>query len=101
MCLIYVQYNPDGVEEIISRTLWPHPKDLVIRRNSSLLSSRVHTYNPLFQIYLKLIRVRVESGYSKANSIVNCVPLENVIVAQPEPTIVASRPEMVKTFSDL
>jgi hypothetical protein len=47
------------------------------------------------------MRVQVELRYSKASSIVTYVPLENVIVAQPEPTIVASQPAMVKIFSDL
>jgi hypothetical protein len=65
-----------------------------------LLSSWVHTYNPLLRISLKRIRVRVESGYSIASSIVTCVQLGNAIVARPEPTIIASRLAMVKTFKD-
>jgi hypothetical protein len=66
-----------------------------------LLSSRVHTCNPLFRISLKLMRVRVELGYNKAALIVTCVPLGKVIVALPEPTIVTSHPAMVKIFLDL
>jgi hypothetical protein len=66
-----------------------------------VVNSWVHTCNPLFRISLKLMRVRVESGYNKVSSIVTCVPLGNVIVAHPEPTIVASRPTMVKTFLNL
>jgi hypothetical protein len=74
---------------------------LVIRRNSSLLSSWVYTCNPLFRIPQKLMSVRVELGYNKASSIVTCVPLGKVIVALPEPTIVVSRPVMVKTFLEI
>jgi hypothetical protein len=58
-----------------------------MRRNSSLLSSWVHTYNLRFWISLKLERVRVELGYNKASSIVTYIPLEKVIVALSEPTI--------------
>jgi hypothetical protein len=93
--LMYVQYNPNGVEGILSRTSWPYLEDLVIRRNSSLLSSWVHSCNLLFQISLKLIRVRVESGYNKASSIITCEPLGNIIGA------LALRPAMVKAFPDL
>jgi hypothetical protein len=39
--------------------------------------------------------------YSKVSSIVTCVPLRNIIVTQTEPTIIASRSTMVKTFLDL
>jgi hypothetical protein len=89
------------VEGILYRTSWSYPEDLVIRRNSSLLSSWVQTCNMLFWISLKLLRVRVELGYNQASSIVTCVPLEKLIVALPDPTIFASHSGMVKTSLDL
>jgi hypothetical protein len=89
------------VEEILSRTSWPYSEDLVMRKNSFLLSSCVHTCNLLFRISLKLMRVQVESGYNKASSIVTCVTLRKVIVALLEPTIIASYLAMVKIFLNL
>jgi hypothetical protein len=78
-----------------------YPISLVKRRNSSLLSICVFTWKPFLRLSLKLRRVRVESGYNKASSIVICVPIERVVVACPEQTINASQPTIVIIFLSL
>jgi hypothetical protein len=77
------------------------PSYLLMTLIRVFVTQGVTTCNPLLWISLKLMRVRVESGYSKISLIVTCVPIGNIIVGRPEPTIVASRSVMVKTFLDL
>jgi hypothetical protein len=60
---------------------------------------RIGIHQCIIDCYLHTLgKYYIESGYINAFSIVTCVPIRSIIVAQPEPTIFISHPAIVKIF---